>query len=136
MQTTPNWNDLSHQQKIDLLKSESDADIAARWRPVDVEEREFLQQLSRDRSFWNPDNLDKIETEGRVPSKEITIGAARDLTRGEALLELIDNSIDAWLRRHSKYPKRTARPLQIYIDIDENSQTLSYEDNAGGISRD
>jgi hypothetical protein len=131
-----NWDDLPHEAKIELLNKENDADIAAVWLPPAKTKEEFLRQLASDRVFWNPSNLETIQTTQRVPSKEITIGASRDLTRVEALLELIDNSIDAWMRRRAKYPRRTASALQIYIDVDDASKTLIYEDNAGGLPKD
>jgi type IV secretory pathway TrbF-like protein len=58
----------------------------------------------------------------------------RDLDRSEALLELIDNSIDAWNRRRAEYPAKSAPELNIYIDVDSDSGQLTYEDNAGGVA--
>src|SRR5438034_11822813 len=70
---------------------------------------------------------------GKAPNKEVVLGAWRDLDRSEALLELIDNSIDAWKRRREKYPDKSAPELNIYIDIDSDTGQLTYEDNAGGV---
>jgi hypothetical protein len=131
-----NWNNLDHKQKLQLLKASAPADIAATYLPPGVSKDKFLNQLNEEKEFWNPDNIENIGIIDRVPSKDITIGATRDLTRVEALLELIDNSIDAWMRRRRLYPNKTARELQIYIDVDVASKVLTYEDNAGGIPKE
>jgi hypothetical protein len=70
------------------------------------------------------------------PETRAVPGAWRDLDRAEALLELIDNSIDAWNRRRARYPDKSAPELNIYIDIDSDTGQLSYEDNAGGVPTD
>ena len=72
----------------------------------------------------------------RHQTKDVVLGAWRDLERAEALLELVDNSIDEWLRRRAAHPKKTSKELDIFIDIDSSLHQLVYEDNAGGISTD
>jgi hypothetical protein len=131
-----NWNELEHDEKLQLLRSRSIEALADEYYSPEEAQNVFPQFLAEERELWNPDNLGKVERTGDAPRKDIIIGSWRDLDRAEALLELIDNSIDAWLRRRHKYPAKTAKTLTIYIDVDEEKGQLTYEDNAGGISRD
>ncbi len=133
MSNKNNWNDLSHVEKIDLLKNKTDDELIQSHRPSNISVEEFRKIIAADRAFWRPNNLKSVEFVDEVPTKETTIGARRDLNRAEAILELIDNSIDAWLRRRAKYKKQTAAKLLIYIDRNEATRTLTFEDNAGGV---
>jgi hypothetical protein len=125
------WNTLDHEKKMQIFKEKNDDEIIAAYQPSDVSDDDFRRQLAADRRFWNPSNISKLTIKGGPPTKETTIGAWRDLSRAEALLELIDNSVDVWMRRRSKYPSDTAKKLQIYIDVD--GDIFTYEDNAGGV---
>jgi len=131
-----NWNALGHDEKLNLLRSRSLETLADEYYSPDIAPSEFAQFLAEERDLWNPDNLGQAETTGNAPRKDIIIGSWRDLDRAEAILELIDNSIDAWMRRREKYPTKTPKTLSIYIDVDESKRQLTYEDNAGGVSRD
>ncbi len=131
-----NWNELDHDEKLQLLRSRSVEVLAEEYYSPEKAPNDFEQFLREERDLWNPDNLGKVEKRGDAPRKDIIIGSWRDLDRAEALLELIDNSIDAWMRRRKKYPTKTAKTLNIYIDVDEAKGQLTYEDNAGGVNRD
>lgn len=137
MSTQTDWNVLSHEQKIDLLKANNDNDLVNQYLPPQMEREEFRKQLAREKDFWRPDRIQEFFPEGRPPTKATTIGAWRDLTRAEALLELMDNSIDAWMRRSAKVAvKYRAKTLQIYIRVDPETNVLEYRDNAGGVPKD
>ncbi|NOT48160.1 MAG: hypothetical protein HOP17_10490 [Acidobacteria bacterium] len=126
------WKDLSHEDRIKLFKDISNEEIIAKFiAPEDIAAKDFERFLDRERRFWRPDRLGDAIPTGASPNKETLLGAWRDLNKSEALLELIDNSIDAWLRRKAKYPRHTTKNLQIYIEQDADS--LTYEDNAGGV---
>jgi hypothetical protein len=110
--------------------------IVQTYRLGDQPDAEFREYLARELRLWEPSNVGEVKTAGRPPTKDVVLGAWRDLDRSEALLELIDNSIDEWLRRRTSHPKKSAPELNIYIDVDEESNQLTYEDNAGGVSVD
>jgi hypothetical protein len=132
-----NWAELKHEEKIQSLKDLSDEDIISTYAPPpEIAQSDFEGYLTAQREIWSPNVLGDAKRKGAPPNKEAIMGAWRDLNRSEALLELIDNSIDAWRRRKSKYGRYTAKTLQIYIDIDEGSNLLTYEDNAGGLRED
>jgi hypothetical protein len=131
METQRNWNVLAHQERLRILKELNDDEVIGSYLPDGTSEGEFRKQLVADRRFWSLDNIGEPKTVDGVPTKETTIGAWRDLNRAEAILEFIDNSIDAWMRRRAKYPRQSARELLIFIDINDN--ILTYEDNAGGV---
>src|SRR5205814_179533 len=85
-------------------------------------------------TLWTPANLAaKKRTSDASPTKDPIMAASRDLDRSEALLELIDNSTDAWMLRRRKYPAKTAKELIIRVFIDEARHQLTYEDNSGGL---
>lgn len=131
-----NWTELSHPEKVQLFKKYNNQEIIDYYLPAGTNPDEFRQQLEAEIAFWDAKNLGDAKTAGKPPTKEATIGAWRDLNRAEALLELIDNSIDVWTRRRAKYPSETAPRLQIYIDLEKESDILTYEDNAGGVPED
>jgi hypothetical protein len=133
----PNWNDLSHSEKLLALRDSVMDQIVADYRFGDHDESAFRAHLAREKALWNPvQYLGDLQEAGDPPNKEVVLGAWRDLDRSEALLELIDNSIDAWNRRREQYPDKTAKELNIYIDIDSDLGQLTYEDNAGGVPAD
>jgi hypothetical protein len=92
--------------------------------------------LERERSLWIPDNVGKFQLLGQAPTKDVVLGAWRDLDRSEALLELIDNSVDVWLRRRDNYPDKAYSELNIFIGINNDLNQLTYEDNASGVPVD
>lgn len=135
--TKPNWNELTHEQKLRILRDLPQDQIVTDYALDGQDEPAFRQQLAREKSLWHPLQYSGNAKEaGKPPNKEVVLGAWRDLDRSEALLELIDNSIDAWNRRREKYPQKTAAELNIYIDIDSDLGQLTYEDNAGGVPSD
>ncbi len=137
MTTKPDWNDLGHADRVRILRETSMDQIVADYRYGDVDDSSFRAQLAREMSLWQPHRFDGAPKRmGEPPNKEVVLGAWRDLDRSEALLELIDNSIDAWRRRRAKYPDKSAPELNIYIDIDSDTGQLTYEDNAGGVPVD
>jgi hypothetical protein len=136
MTNSSDWSELSHEEKMDQLQNLNIDEIIEQYRPANLSPDEFRQQLLADMDFWKPQNIQEFEKGGGPPTKETAIGAWRDLSRAEAILELIDNSIDAWMRRRERYPNKTAPTLLIYIDADVDSGILTYEDNAGGVGQD
>jgi hypothetical protein len=137
MDTKPDWNALSHTDKLRVLRTYSIDQIVADYSSTDPDQTAFRSRLAREVALWQPHESDGVpNVTGEPPNKEVVLGAWRDLDRSEALLELIDNSIDAWNRRRSRYPDKAAPELNIYIDIDSQSGQLTYEDNAGGVPTD
>ena len=133
MAKTKSWNDLTHDDKLDLLRRKSDADILQGFLPKGTSESVFTKELIRARELWKPENVRTAKKIGGPPKKEILIGAYRDLSRVEAILELIDNSIDIWMRRSGGSSKEVDESLQIHINLDRATDTLTYKDNAGGV---
>lgn len=134
MNTRADWNSLQHVEKLRILRETALDQIVADYKPADEDERSFRARIVRENSLWQPQHAESTPVEtGAPPNKEVVLGAWRDLDRSEALLELIDNSIDAWNRRRTRYPDKSAPELNIYIDIDSETGQLSYEDNAGGV---
>jgi Histidine kinase-, DNA gyrase B-, and HSP90-like ATPase len=134
MATKPDWNELSHDQKLGVLARSSIDQIVEDYQVPDIEKADFRSLVTRELVLWQPkNNAGKPTIAGRPPNKEVVLGAWRDLDRSEALLELIDNSIDAWKRRSEKHPQKTAKELNIHIGIDSDTGQLMYEDNASGV---
>ncbi len=134
MRTKPDWNDLGHADKLKILRETNVDQIVADYRSGDKDASMFRTRLARENALWQPHQYKGVGKQaGAPPNKEVVLGAWRDLDRSEALLELIDNSIDAWTRRRTKYPDKSAPELNIYIDIDSDTGQLAYEDNAGGV---
>ncbi len=130
------WQGLEHQQRITILRDLSIDNIVAQYEIPGTSADEFRSTLAKQTSLWAPKNLGAFVMEGGPPTKDVVLGAWRDLDRAEALLELIDNSIDAWNLRRNLYPAKTAENLIIYIRIDAGTQQLTYEDNAGGVPKE
>jgi len=134
MTTKPDWNGINHADKLNVLRSSSLDQIVADYRSGDLDDRMFRELLAREIVLWKPNQAQgDAKQAGNPPNKEVVLGAWRDLDRSEALLELIDNSIDAWNRRRAEYPEKSAPELNIYIDVDSDTGQLTYEDNAGGV---
>ena len=129
------WIGLTHQQRIQILKDKTIDQIIAQYEVPDTAPEEFRTNLVKQLTLWMPRNLGSFDLKGGPPTKDVVLGAWRDLDRSEALLELIDNSIDAWKLRRQSYPAKTAKNLIIYIRIDPKTQQLIYEDNAGGVPK-
>lgn len=136
MPKTISWLGLEHQQRIEILRDLSIDRIIAQYEVPGTTTEEFRAIIVKQISLWAPKNLGAFVMEGGPPTKDVVLGAWRDLDRSEALLELIDNSIDAWNLRMERYPAKTPKNLIIYIRIDPATQQLTYEDNAGGVPRE
>lgn len=136
MSTKTDWQTLSHEQQIRALAEIPIDQIAQDYHLEGYDTEAFRGLLAKESRLWDPQNVQEFREKGKPPTKDVVLGAWRDLERSEALLELIDNSIDAWLQRKQRYPTKTAPELNIYITIEEDSQLLTYEDNAGGVSTD
>lgn len=137
MATKANWNDLSHDNKLSTLQGSSIDQILKDYHVPELDEQGFRALLTREITLWQPKLCKgKPTLTGAPPNKEVVLGAWRDLDRSEAILEFIDNSIDAWSRRRERYPDKSAKELNIYIDIDSDTGQLSYEDNAGGVQEE
>jgi len=128
------WATLTHPQKVQVLASTSIEQIVRDYRNGDQPETAFKDVLARERRLWDPDNIREFKHAGQPPTKDVVLGAWRDLDRAEALLELIDNSIDEWLRRKKAHPAKSAPELNIHVQVDEKLGQLTYLDNAGGVS--
>jgi len=136
MPTKISWTGLSHQDRIQILKEMRIDQIIALYEMPDVTPEDFQDRLVKQLTLWAPKNLGDFDTKGGPPTKDVVLGAWRDLDRSEALLELIDNSIDAWNLRRETYLAMTAKTLIVHIRIDPQMQQLVYEDNAGGVPKD
>ncbi len=135
--TRANWDKLDHASRLKVLREVSVEQIATDYTSADPDVNAFKTRLRREFALWQPAQAEATAQEaGAPPNKEVVLGAWRDLDRSEALLELIDNSIDAWNRRRTQHPAKAAPQLDIYIDIDADTGQLTYEDNAGGVPTD
>lgn len=130
------WEDLTHEQKIRALQSTEDAELITTYKPGNVRASDFERTLTDWRTLFSPDSVGKVQIVKKPPRKDHLLGAIRDLNKIEALLELIDNSIDAYLGRKKDHPNHTPEELLIYINLNERADTLFYEDNAGGVPAD
>jgi len=137
MANKPNWKELSHDDKLSVLRGTALDQIVKDYKVPDMDDRDFRALLARETHLWQPKLYKgKPTLAGSPPNKEVVLGAWRDLDRSEAILELIDNSIDAWTRRKERQPDKTAKELIIHIDIDSDTGQLTYEDNAGGVQEE
>lgn len=137
MNKKSDWAALSHAEKLAVLRDAPLDQIIVDYSREGSDERSFRELLSREKTLWQANLYDAQEKKkGGPPNKEVVLGAYRDLDRSEAILELIDNSIDAWHRRKANYPDKVSSELNIYIDVDSDTGQLSYVDNAGGVSVD
>ena len=134
MSQREDWSKLSHLVRVRILRDSSIDQIVRDYTVENADDATFRDVLSREQHLWQVRNVGEFEYAGDPPTKDIVLGAWRDLDRAEALLELIDNSIDAWRQRRQAYPTKTAPQLDIYIDLDERAGQLTYQDNAGGVS--
>jgi hypothetical protein len=136
MANKASWESLTHEQRVKVLAETPFERIVEEYQLQDSTPDAFREVLARESRLWSPKNVGSFEHKGGAPTKDVVLGAWRDLERSEALLELIDNSIDVWFQRRRQYPLKTAAELNVYIDIDEDTQQMTYEDNAGGVSID
>lgn len=69
-----------------------------------------------------------------TPKKRVLRSIARDLTLNMSILELIDNSIDAWKRNKTGDKLVVSIKISKGVKEDKKISQLDYEDNSGGIS--
>src|SRR5688572_29349119 len=103
-----NWESLSHKDKVNVLASSALDQVVQDYTHPTLDATGFKELLQRELKLWDPRNVDEFKTAGHAPTKDVVFGAWRDLDRSEALLELIDNSIDVWFRRHEQHPGKAA----------------------------
>src|SRR5947207_945261 len=103
MPNKADWLTLPHEQRIRILAETPINQIVQNYTLEGGDESSFREMLARETRLWEPANIQKFEEAGRAPTKDVVLGAWRDLERSEALLELIDNSIDVWLQRRQTY---------------------------------
>lgn len=127
------WESLTHEERVKALAEMPIEQIIDTYRLGDIDDNAFRQLIARETTLWSPQNVGTFKEAGNAPTKDVVLGAWRDLERSEAILELTDNSIDNWLRRREQYPAKTPSELNIYIEIDKAKHQLLYEDNAGGV---
>ena len=130
------WLTLTHKEKMQHLATKSMPELLKEFHSVGLSEKAFQDQLERDIQLWDPSNIREVNEIDKVPTKNVVLGAWRDLDRAEAIMELIDNSIDAWNARKRNHPKKHHKKLSISIEIDTENSQLVYEDNAGGVPID
>ena len=128
------WSTMTHREHVQAMSRNTVERLANEYYIDGYSDTDFSRHLATQMELWDVHNVKVLQSAGSPPTKDVVLGAWRDLDRSEALLELIDNSIDAWLNRMEKYPRKSAPELDIYIDIDSVSGRLFYEDNAGGVS--
>ncbi len=71
----------------------------------------------------------EIDTLDATPSKRLFLSIIADYDLERSICELIDNGLDVWVRG------RRARNITIKIVLDKRQQTITVEDNAGGLPR-
>src|SRR5437870_4076429 len=99
MANQQDWSSLSHTDRILALQQSSLDQLVTDYKvPGDTADDRKLF-LQREQTRWLPNNVQEFKTAGGPPTKDVVLGAYRDLDRAEAILELIDNSIDAWMNR-------------------------------------
>ena len=127
------WADLSAKKRMELLVTKPATELAREYTREGLSEDEFRAELQTEVELWDTNNIRDVWEVDKVPTKDVVLGAWRDLDRAEAIMELIDNSVDAWNIRRKVHPKKAAKTLAILIRIDERNGRLEYEDNAGGV---
>src|SRR5438093_1413579 len=96
MPTKTSWTGLAHREKMLLLAQKTVSELVQSYHREAVSEAAFREQLEKEVRLWDPGNIQGVEEIAKVPTKDVVLGAWRDLDRAEAIMELIDNSIDAW----------------------------------------
>ena len=107
MKSKPDWDSLSHTDQLKVLRDTAVDQITADYRFGDADDSAFRGRLARELALWQPHRFDGLPKQmGNPPNKEVVLGAWRDLDRSEAILELIDNSMDASTVAASDTPTR------------------------------
>ncbi len=71
----------------------------------------------------------EIDILDATPSKRLYLSIIADYDLNRSICELIDNGLDVWVRSGK------ARDININIILDKQQQTITVEDNAGGLAR-
>src|SRR2546426_6180686 len=71
----------------------------------------------------------EIGTLNATPSKRLFLSIIADYDLNRSICELIDNGLDVWVRGGR------ARDITIKIVLDKGQQTITVEDNAGGLAK-
>jgi len=71
----------------------------------------------------------QVDTLDATPSKRTFLSIIADYDLSKAILELVDNGLDVWVRggRNAK--------IKIEIELEKLQQTITVKDNAGGLAR-
>ncbi|MBC8501195.1 MAG: ATP-binding protein, partial [DPANN group archaeon] len=69
----------------------------------------------------------EVGTIKAIPSKRLFLSIIADYDLNRSICELIDNSLDIWIREGKK------KHLLIEIRINKDQQTIDIKDNAGGV---
>ncbi len=71
----------------------------------------------------------EIDRISAVPSKRIFHSIIADYDLNRSICELVDNGLDVWVRN------KKAKSIRIDITLDDAQQTITVEDNAGGLPK-
>ena len=72
----------------------------------------------------------EIGTLNATPSKRLFLSIIADYDLNRSICELIDNGLDVWVRGGK------AKNITIKVVLDKGQQTITVEDNAGGLPKD
>jgi hypothetical protein len=72
----------------------------------------------------------QIDTLDAMPSKRLFLSIIADYDLNRSVCELVDNGLDVWVRNSRK------QNIAITLTLDKDQQTISVEDNAGGLAKD
>jgi DNA gyrase/topoisomerase IV subunit B len=64
-----------------------------------------------------------------TPSKRLFLSIIADYDLNRSICELVDNGLDVWVRGGK------ARDISINITLDKVQQTITVEDDAGGVAK-
>jgi Histidine kinase-, DNA gyrase B-, and HSP90-like ATPase len=71
----------------------------------------------------------EIDTLDATPSKRIFLSIIADYDLNRSICELVDNGLDVWIR------DKKQQNLSIDVTLDKTQQTITVEDNAGGLPK-
>jgi len=71
----------------------------------------------------------EIDSLNAIPSKRLFLSIIADYDLNRSICELVDNGLDEWVRGGRK------RQINIEIVLDDKQQTITVEDDAGGLPR-
>src|SRR5205809_165760 len=70
--------------------------------------------------------VDRVDA---TPSKRTFLSIIADYDLNRSICELVDNGLDVWVRGGR------SRPITVSISLDKSQQTITVEDNAGGLPK-